>query len=94
MEENLILLPKRKNISENYLQLDPRRQKDSPALISDIGWTTGLRCWQMTKFLSSPRRLERLWGPPSLQFNGVFYGGGDDDVILTGWSLAWLLTIS
>jgi len=44
MEENLILLPKRKNISENYLHLDPRRQKDSPALISDIGWTTGLRC--------------------------------------------------
>jgi hypothetical protein len=65
------LLCTSERISENYLHLDTRLQK---ALVWDMGWTTGLRCWQMTGFLSSPCHLDRLWGPPSFQFNGFKLG--------------------
>jgi hypothetical protein len=34
------------------------------------GWTTWVRFLAGARFFSSPQRPDRLWGPPSLLFNG------------------------
>jgi hypothetical protein len=42
--------------------------------IRNVGWTIrGLNADRDEKFFSFPKRPDRLWGPPSLLFNG--YGG-------------------